>query len=350
LLRIAVVGCGYWGSKHIRVLHGIPQVERVIAVDSCEERLLSLKRVFPDLETYLRLDLALDRADALIIATPPRTHASLALLGMRAGKSVLVEKPLATETVDGRRMIEEASARSLVLMAGHTFEYNAAVWMLREFVQTGELGRIHYIDSARLNLGLYQSDVNVIWDLAPHDVSIFNFVLGARPTSVQAWGARHGHRSLEDVAYLRLLYPSLGVTANIHVSWLDPCKVRRMTVVGSEKMAVYNDLATEERVRIFDKGVVLPADGTNLQDMPMSYRYGEIRSPYVPFEEPLIVEDREFVSCLLEGRQPRTDGDNGLAVVQALECANISLQEARPVDLDEPLRFADAARPLVDVS
>jgi predicted dehydrogenase len=226
-------------------------------------------------------------------------------------------------------------------MVGHTFEHNAAVWKLRELVQNGQLGRIHYIDSARLNLGLYQSDVNVIWDLAPHDVSIFNYILGSRPTTVQAWGSRHGHQFLEDVAYLRLDYTNPDVTANIHVSWLDPCKVRRVTVVGSSKMAVYNDLASEERIRIFDKGLDLPSDGLGLEQIPMSYRYGEIRSPYVSFEEPLTVQDREFVMCVSEGRMPTTDGENGMAVVAALECADISLTEGRPVHLEEIAAYSD---------
>ena len=193
-------------------------------------------------------------------------------------------------------------------MVGHTFEYNAAVWKLRELV--GRRARpVHYLDSARLNLGLYQSDVNVIWDLAPHDVSIFNYVLGATPTWVEAWGSRHC-TLLEDVAYIRLLYDEPNVTANIHVSWLDPCKVRRVTVVGSEKMAVYNDLATEERIRVYDKGVIRPrrdephrdADVVPVRRDPVSVR---------PFEEPLLVQDREFVACLATGQRPSTDGDSG---------------------------------------
>lgn len=335
-MKVAVIGCGYWGSKHVRVLHGIPEVTEVVAIDQIEDRLLSLKRGFPHLATYSSLEAALDHIDAAIIATPPRTHDSLAMAVMSAGKSVLVEKPLAIRTVDARRMMREAAARDVVLMVGHTFEYNAAVWKLRELVQQGELGRVYYLDSARLNLGLYQSDVNVVWDLAPHDVSIFNYVLGAVPESVQAWGSRHGHSSLEDVAYLRLLYRDPDVTANIHVSWLDPSKVRRTTVVGSSKMAVYNDLAVDERIRVFDKGLVAPpSDGENLQDLPMSYRYGEIRAPYVTFEEPLSVQDREFVSCVLNGVQPSTDGNNGLSVVRVLECAERSLPTGRPVRLDE---------------
>jgi predicted dehydrogenase len=334
-LKVGVVGCGYWGSKHARVLHSIPQVEQVIAIDPRQERLRALHQALPSLAMYQNLQAALDQVDAVVIATPPRTHAGLALAAMAAGKSVLVEKPLAMSTTEAELMIEEASARSLTLMVGHTFEYNAAVWKLRELVQSGELGRIYYMDSARLNLGLYQHDVNVVWDLAPHDISIYNYVLGSSPVSVQAWGSRHGYQHLEDVAYLRLLYANPDVTANVHVSWLDPCKVRRTTVVGSAKMAVYNDLAPNERIRVFDKGVVPPENGANLQDYPMSYRYGEIRSPYVAFDEPLYVQDREFVSCVLTGRQPPTHGYNGLAVTRVLECAELSLQTGGPVELDQ---------------
>jgi predicted dehydrogenase len=319
----------------VRVLQAIPEISQVVAIDPLEDRILGLKQAFPGLASYSSLEEALDHVDAVIVATPPTTHSALAVRALAAGKHVLVEKPLATSTEHARRMIDEASARSLILMVGHTFEYNAAVWRLRELVHSNELGRLYYLDSARLNLGLYQSDVNVIWDLGPHDVSIFNYLLGATPVSVQAWGSRHGHNFLEDVAYLRLLYTDPDVTANIHVSWLDPCKVRRTTVVGSSKMAVYNDLSSDERIRIFDKGVVAPDGDASLQNIPMSYRYGEIRSPYVSFEEPLTVQDREFVSCVLSGRQPRTDGANGLSVVQTLEAANVSLRTGRPVTLEE---------------
>ena len=334
-MRVGVIGCGYWGSKHVRVLHAIPDVTQVVAIDRVQDRLSSLKQVFPHLTTFSDLEPALDYVDAVVIATPPRTHATLAMTAMSYGKSVLVEKPLATRTADARRMVREAAERSLILMTGHTFEHNAAVWKLRDLVRGGELGRICYLDSARLNLGLYQSDVNVVWDLAPHDVSIFNYVLGAVPESVQAWGSRHGHSLLEDVAYLRLMYRDPDVTANIHVSWLDPCKVRRTTVVGSSKMAVYNDLSSDQPIRVFDKGVVAPPDDGNLQDPPMSYRYGEIRAPYVMSEEPLSVQDREFVSCVLRGEQPSTDGNNGLSVVQVLECADRSLPTGLPVRLDD---------------
>ncbi|MFN2589241.1 MAG: Gfo/Idh/MocA family protein [Actinomycetota bacterium] len=338
MVHVGVAGCGYWGSKHVRVLSAMPDVARIVAIDPYEERVSNLQRLFPSLDAATTLEDALDRIDAVVIATPPRTHAALATTALRAGKSVLVEKPLATSTADAAGLVEEAANRAAVLMVGHTFEFNAAVWKLRELVQGDELGQLFYLDSARLNLGLYQSDVNVIWDLAPHDISIFNYVLGGRPASVQAWGSRHAHDSLEDVAYLRLLYPDVGVTANVHVSWLDPCKVRRVTAVGSRKMAVYNDLATEERVRIFDRGVVpLNGNGGNgsVANIPMSYRYGEIRSPHIAFEEPLLVQDRHFVSSVMSRERPDTDGENGLAVVQVLEAAELSLRLGHQVDLDQ---------------
>jgi predicted dehydrogenase len=348
-VKVGVVGCGYWGAKHVRVLHTIPDVRQVIAIDQRQERLSSLKQAFRGLSTYPDLESALDQLDAVIIATPATTHARLALQALASGKSVLIEKPLATSTPDAHRVIEEAEARSLVLMVGHTFEYNAAVWKLRELVQGGELGRVYYLDSARLNLGLYQSDVNVIWDLGPHDVSIFNYILGAAPASVQAWGSHHGHHLLEDDAYLRLLYSDPEVTATIHVSWLYPAKVRRATVVGSQKMAVYNDLASEERIRVYDKGLVGPEDAANPQNMPMSYRYGEIRAPYLFFEEPLELQDREFVNCALTGREPPTSGENGLQVVQTLECANLSLRTGQPIRLDELAHHPSATAQLARI-
>ncbi|MFN2518925.1 MAG: Gfo/Idh/MocA family protein, partial [Jatrophihabitantaceae bacterium] len=217
----------------------------------------------------------------------------------------------------------------------HTFEYNPAVWKLRELVHNKVLGEVYYLDSARLNLGLYQNDVNVILDLAPHDVSIINYVLGEPPVAVQAWASRHAHPRFEDVAYLRLLYADDRLAANIHVSWLDPCKVRRVTAVGSEKMAVYDDLAAEERIRVLDKGVS-PALGTDdLTQPPMSYRYGDITSPYIASDEPLGIQDAHFAMCVLTGTTPDTDGANGLAVVEVLEAAQMSLQLHRPVGLAE---------------
>jgi predicted dehydrogenase len=354
-LRIAVVGCGYWGSKHVRVLHAMDDVAEVVVVDSCADRARKLARSYKSASWHTALAPALAEVDAVVVATPPSTHVPVALQAIEAGKHVLVEKPLAPTTAGVRLLQAAAGTAGVVLMVGHTFEYNPAVRKLRELVQNEELGEVYYIDTARLNLGLYQNDVNVILDLAPHDISIINHVLGRVPVAAQAWASRHAHRRFEDVAYLRLFYDDFfddrGLSANIHVSWLDPCKVRRVTAVGSQKMAVYDDLAVDERIRVLDKGVCLPADGDNLTQPPLSYRYGDIVVPFISPAEPLAVQDRHFTDCITTGARPLTDAENGLAVVAALEAAELSRRLGRPVLLEElstegrlaDLRFAGAS-------
>jgi predicted dehydrogenase len=339
-LRVAVVGCGYWGSKHVRVLQSINAVRRVVLVDGRQDRLRSMRHSFSASACFASLEEALGHVDAVIVATPPSTHLPLALQAIEAGKHVLVEKPLTTRSADARRLIAAADAAGVVLMVGHTFEYSPAVWKLAELVRGRALGDIYYVNTQRLNLGLYQSDVNVVFDLAPHDVSIINNILGQTPVAVQAWGSKHANRSFEDVAYLRLIYAESNLSSNIHVSWLDPCKVRRVTAVGSKKMAVYDDLASEERIRIHDKSVVFPAEygGPGDQSLtlpPMSYRYGDIVAPFLAADEPLAVEDGHFIDCAQKGTRPLTDGLNGLAVVEVLECAQLSLLLGRPIAIND---------------
>jgi len=283
---------------------------------------------------YADIEDALPRVDALVIATPPASHAPLALKAIAAGKHVLIEKPMATTTAEARMLVDAAALGGVILMPGHTFEHNAAVHKLRDLVREGHLGRLFYLDSARLNLGLYQTDVNVIFDLAPHDISISNFVLSSRPTTVTVWGSRHVHPEHEDVAYLRLDYGDVGVRSNLHVSWLDPRKVRRITAVGSQKMVVYNDMADGERIRIYDKSVT-PPEGSDAPLSSVAYHLGDVVSPFVPFAEPLAVQDQHFIDCIANDSPPCVDGSSGLAVVQALECAQISLREQRPVALAE---------------
>lgn len=334
-VELAVVGYGNWGSKHVRVLSGMPDVS-VTVVDRDPLRLAEAGRAFP----MVRLDQSLDRvlsvADGVIVATPPRSHAPIAHAAIRAGCNVLVEKPLATSVAECEELIDAATLNDVRLMVGHTFEHDAAIWKLREIANSGELGEIRYIDSARLNLGLYQEDVNVIWDLAPHDVSIINFVLGRPPTAVSAWGHSHANRGLEDVAHLQLRYAETGVRAYIHVSWLDPCKVRRVTIVGSEKMVVYNDLAGDQKIRIYDVGI--EHDGGALDPAygaPVKYRLGDIFSPRVTPQEPLAVQAAHMLNCIRTGATPRTDGHSGLAVARVLEAANSALHSGREVPLFE---------------
>lgn len=334
-LRVGVLGCGYWGAKHARVLHSMRDVCQLVLIDRREDRLAALAPMFAKVACYPDLSSALTELDALVIATPPSSHVALGLVAIEAGVHVLIEKPLATNVFGARRLIAAARDAGVILMTGHTFEYNAVVWRMRELIQGHHLGDLYHLDSARLNLGLYQTDVNVLWDLAPHDVSILNHLLGRSPTWVEAWSSRHAHHRLDDVAYLRLRYDETELQANIHVSWLDPCKVRRLTAVGSKKMAVYNDLATEERIRIYDKGVSRPEAQDDLAQAPMSYRYGDIVAPYVAMEEPLSVQDHHFVCCVQSGTQPNTDGRNGLAVVEVLEAAQLSARQGRRVHIDE---------------
>jgi predicted dehydrogenase len=333
-VAIGVVGCGYWGSKHVRVLSALSGVRRVALIDSNPRTQAPLRAAFPDAAAFPDLHSALPHIDAVVIATPPRSHAALALQALRAGKHVLVEKPLATSVAEARLLIAEAARERQVLMVGHTFEFNAAVRELRRRLDRGELGEIYYLHSARLNLGLYQQDVNVIWDLAPHDVSILNYLLRSSPTRVTAWGSTNAHAGVEDLAYIRLDYGDVGVTGYIHVSWLDPKKVRQVTVVGSDKMAIYNEQDAEERLRIFDRGVDSQKCDPARFGWPLSYRYGDIVSPHIRFDEPLAVEDRHFVDCIRNGLTPDTDGWSGLAVVQVLEAADRSLRTGAPYPVE----------------
>ncbi|HYC02309.1 MAG TPA: Gfo/Idh/MocA family oxidoreductase [Azospirillaceae bacterium] len=326
---MAVVGCGYWGAKHIRILSGLPEVREVVVVDPDPDARRAIQASFPATRGFPDLASALPHVDAAVIATPPRTHFDLALLALRSGKHVLVEKPLATSLVESRLLVEEARQAGAVLMVGHTFLFVPAVKELRRRMVLGELGRIHYIHSARLNLGLYRSDVNVIWDLAPHDITIMNYLLNAVPTMVSAWGVSLACAEVEDVAHIRLDYGSLGITGYCHLSWLDPKKNRTITVVGRQKMAVYDDLA-EERLRIYDRGVRGGDEPAVPYERPQSYRYGDITSPYVGTGEPLALEVAHFVDCVRRNAVPDTPGQDGMVTVAVLEAIDRAVRNGRP--------------------
>jgi predicted dehydrogenase len=332
-IDLAVVGYGNWGSKHVRVLAGMPDVA-VTVVDRDPLRLAAAGRAFPMVSLDESLDRVLPAVDGVIVATPPGSHASIAHAAMRADCHVLVEKPLATTVADCESLIDAAVMNDVHLMVGHTFEHDAAIWKLRDIANSGELGQIRYIDCARLNLGLFQQDVNVIWDLAPHDVSIINFILGRPPTAVSAWGHSHANRGLEDVAHIQLRYAETGIRAYIHVSWLDPCKVRRVTIVGSEKMVVYNDLAGDQKIRIFDVGIEDSGDLDPHYGEPVKYRLGDIVSPRVTPQEPLAVQAAHMINCMRTGATPSTDGHSGLAVARVLEAANAALHAGSEVLID----------------
>ncbi|MDQ4031349.1 MAG: Gfo/Idh/MocA family oxidoreductase [Actinomycetota bacterium] len=330
-VRVAVVGYGYWGSKHMRVLSSMPGVH-VTIVEQVPERIAEARRSYPAAESAHRLDDVLQRVDAVVVATPPSAHAEIALQALRHGRHALVEKPLATTVDDAQEMVDSAAANGVHLMVGHTFEYNAAVWKLKEIIDAGELGRILYIDAARLSLGKYQRDCNVIWDLAPHDISIASFLLDEVPRTAWVWAKRHvGHRHA-DVAYLRLDFERAATHAFVHVSWLDPRKVRRVTVVGERKMAVYDDMSDNERIRLYDIGVdpADPDDHGESHAMPVSYRTGDIVSPYVQFNEPLLVQDSHFIECIRTGAKPNTSGERGLDIVRVLAATDVAEATGRP--------------------
>ena len=337
-MHIGLVGGGYWGSKHLRVFAGIPEVERLTLIEVDIERQKTLQAAFPSINVASDLDDVLPELDGVVVATKPGSHAALGRKVLEAGKHLLMEKPLVTNVADAAELCTLADEKGLVLMSGHTFEFNPVVNDLKGRIAAGDLGTVRYIRSLRLNLGLYQSDVNVIWDLAPHDISITNFLLDETPARVTAWGHHSASADFEDVAMLRLEYERSGVEAYVHVSWLDPSKVREVTVVGSEKMAVYDDLRSEEPLRIFDRGVVHPSPSSFRA--PLSYRYGDITAPFINAQEPLLMEDTHFVESIKHGGPSKSDGYSGLRVVAVIEAAGRSLIERRPVDLAEVMSDA----------
>jgi predicted dehydrogenase len=313
------VGYGYWGSKHVRVLNSIPDVT-VTVVDAHPDRRAEAAAQFPASRQAAALVEVLDDVDAVLVATPPGSHAAVARDALAAGKHVLVEKPLTTSVADAQMLVDLADERGVQLMVGHTFEYNPAVWKLRDLVRSGTLGRILYVDTARLSLGRYQTDVNVVWDLAPHDISIVSYILDEMPSTTAVWAHRNVGGRHADVAYLRLEFEKSRAQAFVNVSWLSPDKVRRVTVVGEKKMAVYDDMSDNERIRVYDIGVDVASidDPSSPPALPVSYRTGDIISPYIPFDEPLLLQDRHFIECVRTGKRPNTPGQRGLDIVRVL--------------------------------
>ncbi len=325
MVNVGIIGCGYWGPKHARNFHGLAGANLTAAWDLDEERPRQARTQYPYVATTCDFrDLLRDGVDAGGVATPVGTHYQLAREALLNGKHVLVEKPMTSSSREAMELIELAENRNLVLMVGHTYEYHPAVDYLRQLVKSGELGEIYAIDAARLNLGLFQPDINVLWDLAPHDICITLSLLDETPIAVSARGAGHIDHDICDVAHLELVF-SNGTMAHIHASWLDPRKVRLITIVGSKKMAVYDDVSEAEKVRIYDKGLAIPADNDSFAPWPPHYRYGDVTIPFISNTEPLKLECSHFLHCITEGGRPRSDGWAGLRVVSILEAANKSL-------------------------
>ena len=325
-VRVGVVGCGYWGPKLIRNFQSIPGSDLHMVADLRQDRLDHVRGLYPSVAVTREFSrLLASPVEAIALATPAPTHYHMAREALLHDKHVLVEKPLTLSSETAQELIELARERERILMVGHTFEYNPAVEYLKAFIDKGGLGQVFYVNSARVNLGIFQKDINVIWDLAPHDVSILLYVLGRKPIEVSAHGSAYVQPDVEDVAYLTLRFPE-GIMADIRLSWLDPCKIRRTTVVGSRKMIVYDDVEPNEKIKIYDKGVDKPPYSDTMEEFRLSYRYGDITTPAIPSAEPLECECRHFLDCVRRGKTPRSNGTVGMQVVRILEGAQRSLR------------------------
>ncbi len=337
-LNVAVVGCGYWGPNLIRNFAECRYTNVKYVVDLLPERLSKLSRRYPGTEfiTELQTALADPELNAVVIATPVHTHYELAKRALLAGKHVLVEKPMCQTSEQCRDLIALAREHKLILMVDHTFVYNGAVQRIRDSIKKKDLGEILYFDSVRINLGLIQSDINVIWDLAPHDLSIMDFLIEKKPVAVHASGVSLVSGQQEELAYLSLRFED-NFIANFHVSWLSPVKIRRILVGGTQKMVVYDDLEATEKVKIYDKGVVVSAqeNDENRYRTLVEYRVGDMLAPSYELTEALKKEAEHFAECIINGGVPETPGEAGLRVVSMLEAASLSLRSGAPVRISE---------------
>ena len=327
MLRVGVIGLGYWGPNLVRNLENIDGCHVVAICDRDEERLASASRRAPEAAQVSDADELMHSAscDAVVISTPTKTHYALAKQALEAGLHVFVEKPLATSVQQCAELVALAHSRQLTLFVGHVFLYSAPVRKLKQLVDAGDLGDICYIASSRLNLGPIRQDVNALWDLSPHDVSVILELIGGCPQQVSCSGLAYLNPDVHDVCTLTMHFEDrkMGI---VHVSWLDPRKKREMTVVGSKKMVVYDDLEPLEKVKVYDIGVEAPEYADSFGEYQFTYRYGDTYSPRIKQSEPLKVECEAFVDSILQQRLPKTDGYNGLQVVSVLEAAEKSLQ------------------------
>jgi predicted dehydrogenase len=335
-IGVGVVGYGYWGPNLVRNFIEAPSSEVVAVCDLSEDRLAPLHRRYPAVETTSDYhDLLNDpRIDAVAVATPVTSHFALSMAALQAGKHVLVEKPLSASAAEAEELVSEAARRGRVLMVDHTFVYTGAVRKIHDLVAAGALGYLYYYDSVRVNLGLFQHDVDVMWDLAVHDLSIIDYVLPERPIAVAATGMSHVPGQPANMAYLTLFF-SGSLIAHIHVNWLSPVKVRRALVGGSRNMIVYDDIEPSEKIKIYDRGISLNESPESLYTMLVSYRTGDMSAPQLDITEALRTECIHFAACIQRGERPITDGHAGLRVVRILEAATQSLTEqGRRIDLD----------------
>jgi predicted dehydrogenase len=335
-LSVGVLGCGYWGPNLIRNFYENEQVELKYVCDLLPDKLAKIARRYPNVKTTVHYQELLDdqALDAIVIATPIASHFRLAQQALFANKHVLVEKPMCVTSAEGEILVELAARNKRTLMVDHTFAYHGAVKRIKEIIDRGELGDILYFDSVRINLGLFQSDVNVISDLAPHDLSIMDHLLGQFPKTVHATGACHAGNGIEDIAYITLTFEN-NLIAHFNVSWLSPVKMRQMLIGGTKKMIAYDDLTPLEKIRVYDKGISIAepqAYNTGYMNL-VKYRIGDMNSPVYDLTEALQTEVAHFVDCALNGKEPLTDGRSGLRIVRILEAANTSLKTGQPKEV-----------------
>jgi predicted dehydrogenase len=335
MISVGVIGYGYWGPNLVRNFAETPGARVGFVADLRQERLTQVISRYPGTKVSVDYRDALQdpSIDAIVIATPVSSHFELAMAALREGKHVLIEKPITSTSDQAEKLIDEAAKRKLLLMVDHTFVYMPAVERIREFVTSGDLGDVYYYDSVRINLGLFQHDVNVLWDLAVHDLSIMDFVLGQSPVAVAATGVSHVPGQPENIAYMTMFFNG-PLIAHVNVNWLAPLKVRRTLIGGSRRMIVFDDLETSEKIKVYDRGISLDPSPENVYQMKIGYRAGDMWAPQVGITEALSLEAEHFVDCIERGGTPRSDGHSGLRIVRLLEAATKSMaQQGRLVSL-----------------
>jgi predicted dehydrogenase len=326
MIRVGVIGYGYWGPNIVRNLHGLDSTRVEMVCDSSSKALARVRKAYPGLQTVSDCNelLRSPNVDAVAVITPVWTHYELAKAALQNGKHVFIEKPFTSNSDQAQELIELAERKGLTIMVDHTFLFTGAVKKIRDLVESGTLGDLYYYDSLRVNLGLFQHDVSVIWDLAPHDLSIMDHLIKDEPEAVVATGERHLN-GVEDVAYMTIYFPR-NVIAHINVNWLSPVKIRTTLIGGQKKMVVWNDLVADEKIRVYDKGVNITS-GEGIRNMLVSYRTGDMWAPQVEQVEALKVELDYFAECITSGKAPFNDGHAGLRVVRMLEAAEASIQK-----------------------
>jgi predicted dehydrogenase len=342
MVNIGIIGYGYWGPNLVRNFAETPGASVGAVADLDEKKLGLLQRRHPGVKTATDFqDLLTDpEIDAIAVATPVSTHFEFGMAALKAGKHLWIEKPMTETSLQARKLVDEAMRRQRVLFVDHTFIYTGAVRKVGEIMRSGKLGRVYYYDSSRVNLGLFQRDVNVISDLAVHDFSILDYLLGEYPTAVSASGTNHFPGTPENLAFITLFYPS-GTIAHANVSWLAPVKVRRILLGGSKKMIIYDDLEPSEKVKVYDKGVSFTDDPQQIHEMRVGYRTGDMWAPKLAVAEALRTGSEHFIDCIEHGKAPETDGRLGLRVVELIEAATSSMRgKGETVYLHRPRKTA----------